>query len=215
MAASCFIDHLAVTAPTLEAGVAFVEAALGVRLQPGGQHPRMGTHNRLLRLGESLYLEVIAPDPGLPRPKRPRWFGLDESPASASPRLATWVARCSDVHAALASATEDLGEPMPMERAALQWLISIPADGRLCLGGLAPSLIQWQVAQHPAAGLADAGCALVRLEARTPEPWRLEVLLASLGLQTAVVVSTCPAEQAPRLVAHIDTPGGRRVLGAS
>lgn len=213
--APCFVDHLTVTAPTLEAGMGFVEAALGVRLQAGGQHQRMGTHNRLLRLGESLYLEVIAPDPDLLRPARPRWFGLDEWPAGAPPRLATWVARCDDIHAALAAATEDLGEPMPMERAALQWLITIPADGRLRLGGLAPSLIQWQVPQHPAVGLADVGCSLAQLEARAPEPKRVEALLASLGLQAAVAVTACTAEQTPQLVAHIDTPRGRRTLGAS
>jgi len=69
-------DHLAVSALTLDEGVAHVESALGVALQGGGQHVKMGTHNRLLALGD-LYLEVIAPDPGLPRPDRPRWFDLD------------------------------------------------------------------------------------------------------------------------------------------
>jgi hypothetical protein len=212
--AACSIDHLTVTAPTLEAGTAWAEAALGVRLQPGGQHLRMGTHNRLLRLGESLYLEVIAPDLALPRPQRPRWFGLDELPADAAPRLATWVARSVDIRAAVAAASAvDLGRPTPMERGALQWLITIPDDGRLRLGGLAPALIQWLTPRHPAAGLEDSGCALTRLEARTPEPARVQALLAALGLKDAVAVSALAAGQAPRLVAYIDTPAGPRVLG--
>ena len=42
------LDHLAITAPTLEIGVRWVEERLGVRLSPGGAHPMMGTHNRLL-----------------------------------------------------------------------------------------------------------------------------------------------------------------------
>lgn len=214
--ATCFIDHLTVTAPSLDAGTDWVERTLGVRLQPGGQHARMGTHNRLLRLGESVYLEVIAPDPAAPRPARPRWFGLDALGPGDAPRLATWVARTADIHAAAASATEDLGEPTPMARGALQWLITIPADGRLCLGGLAPALIQWgvpQVPQHPAAGLHDAGCTLARLEAATPEPARAQALLASLGLGDAVTVSARAAGEPERLLAHIDTPAGRRVLG--
>jgi hypothetical protein len=37
----------------------------------------MGTHNRLLKLGEGFYLELIAIDPQAPPPGRPRWFGLD------------------------------------------------------------------------------------------------------------------------------------------
>jgi len=60
-------DHLAVTAETLDAGVAAVEAALGVALAGGGKHPHMATHNRLLGLGD-LYLEVIAAEPDATRP---------------------------------------------------------------------------------------------------------------------------------------------------
>jgi hypothetical protein len=56
------LDHLAISAGTLDEGVAAVEEALGVPLAGGGQHPHMATHNRLLGLGD-LYLEVIAADP--------------------------------------------------------------------------------------------------------------------------------------------------------
>ena len=74
------IDHLTVTAPSLAAGSAFVQEVLGVAPQAGGEHPRMGTHNLLLRLGDSLFLEVIAANPQVPAPDRPRWFGLDQLP---------------------------------------------------------------------------------------------------------------------------------------
>ena len=55
-------DHIAITATTLQEGVDWVEAALGVTLAGGGKHNLMATHNRLLGLGD-LYLEVIAIDP--------------------------------------------------------------------------------------------------------------------------------------------------------
>src|SRR5690606_32822306 len=84
-----YIDHLVVTAPSLAEGARFVREALGVEPEPGGKHPRMGTHNLLLRLGNDVYLEVIAIDPGAPAPGHPRWFGLDDAPTS--PLLATWV----------------------------------------------------------------------------------------------------------------------------
>ena len=63
-----YIDHITVTAATLEAGARAVEQALGVRALSGGTHPRMGTHNLLLRLGDTLFLEIIAIQPEAPAP---------------------------------------------------------------------------------------------------------------------------------------------------
>ena len=93
-------DHIAISASTLAEGVAHVEAALGVTLAGGGQHPHMATHNRLLNLGD-LYLEVIATDPAQPRPAWPRWFDLDRF--SGPPRLTNWVAACDDLAAEIAA----------------------------------------------------------------------------------------------------------------
>ena len=47
------IDHLVVAAPTLEDGVAWCEATLGVTPGPGGAHALFGTQNRLLRLSSN------------------------------------------------------------------------------------------------------------------------------------------------------------------
>ena len=93
----CELDHLVITAPTLAAGTAWAESILGVTLQAGGEHQRMATHNALLRLGNSTYLEVIAPIPAAPRPNQPRWFELDRIDADALPRLVTWVARTGEL----------------------------------------------------------------------------------------------------------------------
>lgn len=53
---ACELDHLVVTTPALKVGVVWVESILGVTLQAGGEHHRMGTHNALIRLGHSTYL---------------------------------------------------------------------------------------------------------------------------------------------------------------
>jgi hypothetical protein len=82
-------DHIAISANSLGDGVDMVEAALGVALAGGGEHPHMATHNRLLGLGD-LYLEVIAANPAAPRPAWPRWFDLDNF--DGPPRLTNWVA---------------------------------------------------------------------------------------------------------------------------
>ncbi|HVR48900.1 MAG TPA: VOC family protein, partial [Pseudorhodoferax sp.] len=108
------IDHLAIAAPSLQAGSDALFAQLGLRPQAGGRHDRMGTHNLLLRLGGALYLEVIAVDPAAPAPARPRWFGLDALAPDAAPRLACWVARTDDIVGAAAALP--LGEVLPMSR---------------------------------------------------------------------------------------------------
>ena len=104
------LDHLVVSAEHLQEGVDWVEAQLGVTMAPGGKHAAMGTHNRLLGLGE-VYLEVIAADPDAPPPAHPRWFGLDAF--RGPPRLTNWVVRVSDMDAGLALAPEGCGAPMP------------------------------------------------------------------------------------------------------
>ena len=106
MTAAAQIDHLVVAAATLDEGVAWCEATLGVVPGPGGQHPLMGTHNRLLGLGGErfarCYFEIIAIDPAaVPARARHqrRWFDLDDPVLQAAlakdgPRLVHWWRAC-------------------------------------------------------------------------------------------------------------------------
>jgi len=208
----CRIDHIAVTAPTLEAGAELVRLALGVEPQAGGAHARMGTHNLLLRLGDAVYLEVIAPDPKASVPSRPRWFALDTLAADAAPALATWIASTADIQASVAACTEPLSKIEAMSRDALHWLITIPDDGALPLNGVAPALIEWQAEAHPAARLQDHGLSLIKLELFHPEPERIARLLLSLGLDRQLAVRPSTGERGAGLVAHINTPRGPRRL---
>jgi hypothetical protein len=203
------LDHLAITAPTLTLGVEYVRDLLGATPQPGGRHPRMGTHNCLLRLGADVYLEVIAVDPAAEAPSRPRWFRLDR-PAPAAPGLAAWVARTRDIRAAAASGA--FGRIEPMERDRLRWEITLPDQGDLVLDGVAPMLIQWQTDPHPATALADSGCALVGLEGFHPRPEAVTGLLRAIGFQDEFQVSSPAPGRPPHLVAHIQTPKGLRAL---
>lgn len=210
--ASCQIDHLVIVAPTLEAGARYVQDQLGIPLQAGGKHPRMATHNLLLRLGASTYLEVIAPDPDAAPPQRPRWFDLDALTPDTPPRLATWVARTDDIHTASRIYGSTCGPIEPMRRDALAWQITIPADGSLPLGGTAPALIEWAMGAHPAATLTEQGCSLLALELKHPQPAHLQALLTAIDLHGPVTVTALSSGENPHLTARIATPAGLRSL---
>jgi len=210
----CHIDHLTITAPSLAVGVEFVRRSLGVMPQVGGEHPRMGTHNFLLKLGDSIFLEVISPNPNVPKPERPRWFELDRLESNTPPRLATWVARTADVHSALAMCSEHLGKVEPMSRGQLNWLMTIPSDGSLPFNGIAPTLIEWHTEAHLATKLQDVGCSFVRLEAFHSEAQRISALLKSISVEGEISVAPLPAGAQPYLVAYIQTPSGLRKLCA-
>lgn len=209
----CQVDHIAITAPTLQVGADWVHEVLGVEPQVGGEHPAMGTHNRLLRLGPSAYLEVIAANPAVPPPQRPRWFDLDALTPDAQPRLRTWVARTDDIAASVAAAGEALGAVVPMRRGTLEWLITVPEDGKPPMGGVAPALVQWRDSQlHPAARLPDCGLSLRALELFHPRPHRIMALLQAMGVQGPVQVRRSAPGRGSSLTAHIDTPQGLRQL---
>ncbi|MEZ5666555.1 MAG: VOC family protein [Alphaproteobacteria bacterium] len=205
------LDHIVVTAPTLAAGSAYVRRCLGIEPEPGGKHPRMGTHNRFVNLGDGRYLEVIAVDPSAPPPGRPRWFALDRVGPATAPRLAAWVARTDDIEAAAAAV--HLGAIEPMTRGALHWRITIPADGSLPCDGMVPTLIQWPSGMHPTATMADAGCRLVGLSCFHPAPDQVAAMLRALGLADDVTIQPLPPGADPHLVARIETPRGHRRLG--
>jgi len=214
MTAPCCVDHIVVTAPDLSVGVKYVADTLGVPMQPGGEHPQMATHNWLLRLGDTVFLEVIAPNPAAPRPPRRRWYALDDQTPATLPRLAGWVARPADVHVAVAAASESLGHIEPLQRGTLHWLLTVPPDGSLPMGGAAPMLIEWHTRVHVASRLNDVGCSLRALHLYHPEAHRLEAVLTSIGARDpAVVVSPLPAGEVPYLHAEIETPAGPRRLG--
>lgn len=199
-------DHIAISAETLADGVAMVEERLGVALAGGGQHPHMATHNRLLGLGD-LYLEVIAADPGAPRPAWPRWFDLDNF--SGSPRLTNWVARCENITAALAASPDGTGIPVALQRGDYRWQMAVPADGKLPFDGGFPALIQWQGDLHPARALPESGVRLTQLEVAHPEAPALRAALADLLDDPRVVIVDGAAKA---LRASFTTPHGVRVL---
>lgn len=214
------VDHLVVYAETLDAGVRWCEETLGVTPGPGGEHPLMGTHNRLLAIASDpfpdAYLEIIACQPGAapPAAAKRRWFDLDAPHLKArvardGPQLVHWVARVPDAAAsvaALAAQDIDRGDVLEASRRTatglLQWRITVRPDGQRLFDGCLPTLIEWKgepAGRHlPASGLQLHSMAL-----RHPEARSLRQALGSLGLEgIGVSVGT------PRLRVQLQTPRG-------
>lgn len=223
------VDHLVVVAASLDQGVAWCEETLGITPGPGGEHPLMGTHNRLFSVASPAfpraYFEIIAIQPGV-TPRRAdgthRWFDMDDRELQAlvtreGPQLVHFVASVSGVLTAvkaLAALGLDRGSVLAASRqtatALLQWRITVRDDGqRLFYGGL-PTLIQWGEAgedparaAHPLDAMAPSGVTLQALQVRHPRPDTLQAAHAAIGLAGVGV-----SQGAPNLLATLQTPRG-------
>jgi len=217
------LDHLVIAAASLAEGVAWCEATLGVTPGPGGSHPLMGTHNRLLNIASAAfpqaYLEIIAIEPGK-QPSRPgtrRWFDLDDAVlraglAQRGPRLVHFVARVPDAHAALQALAHDehahidRGHLLEASRdtpaGRLEWQITVRDDGQRLFYGALPTLIQWGPV-HPTDAMPPSGLAMQSLRATHPRAAALDAALSAIGMSGMAVQSG-----APNLVAVLDTPRG-------
>jgi hypothetical protein len=203
------LDHLVVAAMTLADGMDWIADITGVAPQPGGKHRAMGSHNALLKLGERVYLEIIAIDPDGAKPPRPRWFDLDNIALQAElaerPRLIHWVARTDDIEAAAAACPIPLGPIHSMARGDYRWRITIPDDGALPVKGVVPTLIQWDVSAHPADRLPESNVSIAQLAASHADPAQIRAVLAALGLDGVLPVTY---DRDARLAAMLRTPRG-------
>ena len=211
---SVVLDHLVVAATSLAQGVAWCESTLGVTPGPGGKHPLMGTHNRLMKISTPAYpdcfLEIIAVDPDAPPPGRVRWFGLDDATLQRSlaetPRLLHAVARSTmlDMHRwGLITVGQKPGEPLSASRempdGLLQWDILVREDGQLNCGGALPTLMQWK-GTHPASRMPESGLTLKSVTLHGV-PTRARDVLRLRGVQVL-------PEAGPAIVATLATPRG-------
>lgn len=210
------LDHIVIAAMTLEQGVDYLSKSLGVDIPYGGEHRKMGTHNHLMRLGEGMFLEVIAINPDINPPDRPRWFGLDDPfiyrKIEQQPTLLSWVVNTSNIKALAHQAMIPIGKPEKISRGNLSWYFGLPEDGHLIAGGMLPHVIEWQTDRHPSHSMAERGCQLKHLEIYHPYPAWLEASLVSIGALDLVEIVSLSRNQAPYMVAHISTPNGMKQL---
>ncbi|MEM8589327.1 MAG: VOC family protein [Pseudomonadota bacterium] len=208
------LDHLTVIAPTLGEGVSHVRDCLDIDVPFGTRHLYMGTHNHRLRLGDAVYLEIVALDPEGVSPGRPRWFGVDDRDTVRSDwedgrRLRGWVASTVDIDRQLADHPGVFGERVALPFDKPSFNFSIPADGSLPLDGAAPSLIDHRDDLAFLANIPDLGARLRSVTLEHPEATAIAALYKQLAIDR-------PPEVMPgsrvRYRAMIETPGGLRAL---
>lgn len=212
------IDHLVAAADSLAQGAEWCDRVLGVVPGPGGEHPLMGTHNRLLRVATvdhpRTYLEIIARNPEASPIARRRWFDLDDTRLQShvrdgQPRLIHWVVQVPDVAQAvdrwraLGIERGDVVEASRMTpRGPLQWRITVRPDGQRLFDGCLPTLIQWGD-HHPAAAMPDSGVTFHWLAISHPEAVLLREALEAIGVEGVE-----PSEGPANLSALLRTAAG-------
>lgn len=210
------LDHLVLGTSDLAKGSAWLERYFVATLSPVGKHVRMGTHNRLLSLGPSCYLELIAIDPAGELPFMKRWFGLDTQDVreriAIRPRLLGWVARTDNIDGLSTKTGGLLGGVHQMSRDNYRWRITIPDDGYPVEAGLIPTLIQWDSPSHPCEHLPDAACRFEWMEAAHPNPGKVAYLLEELELKNAMKITPTPPYSGMTMCAYFRTPDGVKTL---
>lgn len=223
------IDHLVVLSPDLPTGVAWCEHILGITPTAGGEHPLMGTHNRIFNVSgpahPRAYLEIIAINSiaisAIPV-SASRWFDMDNAAlqqqvAQHGPQLIHWVASVPDVAercTALAALHIERGAIVtasrPTPSGLLHWQITVRGDGRRLMGGCLPTLIQWG-AVHPCDSLPASGVQLQQLTLQHPQAATLQAACAAIGVANFVAIVS---GETARLTAQLSTPRGLVTLSS-
>ena len=143
------LDHIVFGSSTLEEGTEFVENILQAKLSDIGYHKDMGTHNRVIRISERVYLEVIAIDPKISNLNKRKWFNLDNSSLQSKlkkkPQIIGYVIENNDM-----SINKYYDPFFLASRDSYKWQFAMPTfennilESKIIEAGIIPSLISWK-----------------------------------------------------------------------
>ena len=170
------LDHIVFGASTLEEGTEFVENILQAKLSDIGYHKDMGTHNRVIRISERVYLEVIAIDPKISNLNKRKWFNLDNSSLQSklkkSPQIIGYVIENNDM------SFDKYYDPFFLaSRDSYKWQFAMPTfknnilESKIIEAGIIPSLISWK-SEKPIYQMKTNQFELISFEINLSEKYR-------------------------------------------
>ena len=214
--ASFTIDHIVIGAANLEKATKKVEGLLKTKFSTSGKHSLMATHNRLARLQNSAYMEIIAIDPSSSFPKsssqEKRWFSLDSAKTqrrlSKGPQPLCWVVAVNNIEQTASNCGYEPGRIIEMSRGDFRWKLTVPDSGELSEEGVLPVLIEWPNAKNPAEMMPKSGLILKQLLLSHPNPRSIERILSKLDISGPIDVKLGE----PALQFFFEKPDGSNVL---
>lgn len=204
------VDHIVYCVLNLEQACEELTKSLGISPVFGGYHRTQGTKNALLNLSSGCYLEILARD-DLSQIASPRWMGIDLISASTITRWALKSTALHDDQSILQSINSEMdtihhGNRDTASGGKLSWEMILPRASPTV--ELIPFMVDWSTSpSHPCDDL-DAGCHLVGLEFRHPQPGDINSAFNKLGINSSVIQAATP-----QIVATISGPHGTVVIG--
>jgi len=194
------LDHIVLGSLTLEEGTEFLENILQAKLSDIGYHKDMGTHNRVIRISEKVYIEVVAIDPKRKNLNNRKWFNLDnsnlQSKLKISPQIIGYVIENNDRN------INKYYDPFfEASRDSYKWQFAMPTfknnilDSEIIEAGIIPSLISWK-SDKPVYQMKKNQFELISLEIRLSESQKyFNTFFKSFGEIEYVSVSMTKEEE--------------------
>jgi hypothetical protein len=191
------IDHLVIGAAELDKATKQIQSFIKAEFLAGGKHPLMATHNRLIKLQNSLYIEIIAADPSASLPRSPtrknRWFSLDSNATqkrlSLAPQPLCWVVAVNDIEKTLMDCGYNPGRIIEMTRGNFSWKITVSETGDLPENGVLPIFIEWPNGKHPTKTMPESNISLEKLTLFHPHPSGIKHILSKLNINGPIKVN--------------------------
>ena len=210
------IDHIVIGAANLEKATKKVEGLLQTKFSTSGKHSLMATHNRLARLQNSAYMEIIAIDPSASFPKscfqEKRWFSLDSATTqrrlTTGPQPLCWVVAVNNIEQFASNCGYSPGRVTEMSRGDFRWKLTVPNNGDLSEGGVLPVFIEWPKGKNPAEAMPESNLVFKQITLFHPSPDFIEPILSAMDI--AVPINIKLGE--PAIQFTFKTPNGNTVL---
>ena len=163
------IDHIVLACKDLESYTTYVSNKLGAPIVGGGQHLDMGTHNKLIKIGEDCYLEIIAADPNNPNQYK-AWMAVNQI---ENPTITRYALSTDSIADDIKHLTPFYGTEMPIHQGSrlkkdgstLSWTMSLPSNSSVIDD--CPFLLDWSQQIHPMSPHKEK-CQLVQLKIYSP-----------------------------------------------